>query len=127
MAFLDNMKISTRLALAFGCVVALAAAIVLVGVSRLGEVDRSYQAVGKLSRVERDALNGIVQGTEAAARSALVMAQVDTDKSRLSQSAQQLDGQLKLAAEFAKRPAEPEAKVSSTTEKICVPYMQLLP
>lgn len=55
LAFLDNLKISTRLALAFGYVVALAAAIVLVGVSRLGEVDRSYQAVGKLSRVERDA------------------------------------------------------------------------
>lgn len=102
MAFLDNMKISTRLALAFGCVVALAAAIVLVGVSRLGEVDNSYQAVGKLSRVERDALNGIVQGTEAAVRSALVMAQVDADKSRLSQLAQQLDGQLKLATDASR-------------------------
>ena len=102
MAFLDNLKISTRLALAFGYVVALAAAIVLVGVSRLGDVDRSYQAVGKLNRVERDALNGIVQGTEAAARSALVMAQVDADKSKLSQSAQQLEAQLKSATDASR-------------------------
>jgi len=102
LAFLDNLKISTRLALAFGYVVALAAAIVLVGVSRLGDVDRSYQAVGKLSRVERDALNGIVQGTEAAARSALVMAQVDADKSRLAQSTQQLEAQLKAATDASR-------------------------
>ncbi|MDD0839585.1 methyl-accepting chemotaxis protein [Curvibacter sp. HBC61] len=96
---LDNLKISTRLALAFSYVVVLAAAILALGWRQLGDVDESQRVLGRSNRAERDAVMTLMQAAEAGGRQALLMAQPGADKAAATQ---QLNTQLQRGADAAR-------------------------
>jgi hypothetical protein len=97
------MKISTRLALAFGSVAALALVILGLGLSQLGWVNSAYREMEKSSQEERRALSDILLGTESAARNLLTLAVAGADKDALARAVNGADVGLRATSDALQR------------------------